>query len=196
MPSRTEFESAQAEGDADDYLPAASRAGLRALVVGHTLLTVGEKIGEKVAERRSGVKAVKKVGGAAGWRNNGKFRSSLALAVLIVVHRVLYRFFHRLRTNLSLPQAKEFRQRYPRAAKVFLSPLCPSLMASLSGVALGIAPEGDMRVTAAVYTLVKAAEYWYNRLEELGWFQGRRWVSTLLPSAARLDPPYTYTNDC
>lgn len=109
--------------------------------------------------------------------NKGNFLSGLSLGVLIVSHRMLYRFFMKLRANLSLPQAKTFRVKYPRVAKLFLSPLSPSIAASLAGLALGIHPKGERRVTIAVYALVKALEFNYNRLEDEGWFQNQPWVS-------------------
>lgn len=99
--------------------------------------------------------------------------------MLIVAHRVLYRFFTKLRQNLSLPQAKAFRVKYPRAAKLFLSQLAPGIGASLAGLALAIHPKGDRRTTVAVYALMKALEYNYNRLEDEGYFANRPWVSSV-----------------
>jgi len=100
----------------------------------------------------------------------------VSLATLIVAHRLLYRFFYQLRSNLQQPEAQVFRTKYPNASRLFLSPKAPSIAASLAGFALIIHPATDRRVTIAVYTFVKAAEFIYNRYEDEGWFQNRPWV--------------------
>jgi hypothetical protein len=109
--------------------------------------------------------------------NKPNFLSSLSLSTLIVFHRLLYRFFYQLRSNLQLPEAKEFRQKYPKASQLFLSPKAPAVTASLSAFALLIHPATERRVTIAVYTFIKALEFIYNRYEDEGWFQNRPWVS-------------------
>ena len=58
--------------------------------------------------------------------NKSNFLSSLSLATLILLHRLLYRFFYQLKSNLQLPEAKGFRQKYPKASQLFLSPKAPS----------------------------------------------------------------------
>jgi hypothetical protein len=108
--------------------------------------------------------------------NKPNFLSSLSLSTLIVLHRLLYRFFYQLRSNLQLPEAKAFRQKYPKASQLFLSPKAPSITASLSAFALLIHPATDRRVTISVYTFVKALEFIYNYYEDEGWFQNRPWV--------------------
>lgn len=93
-----------------------------------------------------------------------------------MAHRLLYRFFHQLRSNLQLPEAQPFRSKYPNASRLFLAPKAPPLAASLAGFALAIHPATDRRVTVAVYTFVKALEFVYNLYEDLGHFQNRPWV--------------------
>lgn len=112
--------------------------------------------------------------------NTSNVLQSLSLSTLIILHRLLYRFFYQLRSNLQLPEAKTFRQKYPKSSQVFLSPKAPSLAASMAGLALLIHPATDRRVTVSVYTFVKALEFIYNRYEDEGWFQNRPWACSPL----------------
>ncbi|KAI5782685.1 hypothetical protein EDC01DRAFT_619240 [Geopyxis carbonaria] len=172
VPTRGEFEAVANAPDLDDYFPAATRAGVRMLVLGNVVLNVWDL----VTVRRKRQRARVSVGAFLRVvMDRSNFLSSLSLAVLIVVHRVLYRFFHQLRANLSLPQAKTFRVKYPRASRLFLAPSAPALAASVSGLALAIHPKIERRVTIAAYALVKAMEFYYNRLEDKGYFQNRPW---------------------
>ena len=97
----------------------------------------------------------------------------------MVIHRLLYRFFSKLRQNLLLPEARKFRKRYPKISKLFVSQLSPSIGSSLAGLALLIQPPSDRRATVSVYTFVKSLEYCYNRLEDIEWFRNRPWVCCL-----------------
>jgi hypothetical protein len=108
--------------------------------------------------------------------NHSNFLSSLSLSTLIVAHRLLYRFFYQLRSNLQLPEALQFRTKYPNASKLFLSPKSPSLAASIAGFALLLHPATDRRVSIAVYALIKALEFLYNQYEDAGYFINRPWV--------------------
>lgn len=108
--------------------------------------------------------------------NHSNFLSSLSLSTLIVAHRLLYRFFYQLRSNLQLLEALQFRTKYPNASKLFLSPKSPSLAASLAGFALLLHPATDRRVSIAVYALIKALEFLYNQYEDAGYFINRPWV--------------------
>lgn len=118
---------------------------------------------------------------------NPNFLCSLSLSMLVVIHRLLYRFLSQLRSNLLLPnaQARRFRQRHPKVSNVFTSALSPSIGSSLAGLALLLHPASDQRVTVAVYTFVKALEYSYNKLEDDGWFPNRPWV--YIPNGMTLD---------
>ncbi|TGZ84484.1 hypothetical protein EX30DRAFT_325142 [Ascodesmis nigricans] len=174
MPSHSQFHNVLVDADPDDYLPSATRAGLRAMVTMNVTLNLYQLLVQKLKSRGAiGAKRSTPVKNAFFSRPN--FMASLSLGVLIIIHRVLYRFLHQLRTNLMLPEAKDFRTKYPRAAKVFLSPYSPSITASLAGFALLLHPKTDLRQTIAVYTLVKAAEYWYNRFEDKGYFVDKPW---------------------
>lgn len=103
-------------------------------------------------------------------------RSSVSVALLLLLHRLLYRFFARLRVNLTLPQARAFRVKHRRVSRAFLSPFAPAVGASLAGAALAVHPSGERRITAAVWMFVKACESLWNVAEAEGRID-RPWVS-------------------
>lgn len=105
-------------------------------------------------------------------------RTSLAAAVVVLVHRLLFRFFARLRTNLLSPTAKEFRRKHPRTYKLLVNKYAPSVGAALSGAGLAIMPEGAKRVTITVYLLTRVLEYAYNGADLAGMIGERPWVSS------------------
>ncbi|PWW75362.1 hypothetical protein C7212DRAFT_297275, partial [Tuber magnatum] len=180
-PSKAQFDAVCYEPGGDDYLPAASRAGLRVFLLSNVALNSWDVVVGRLARRR-------RKGGSNEWAKeaveatarttlfgSANFFFSLSLSTLIVAHRLLYKFFFRLRENLLLPQARAFRLRHPRVAKLFLSSLSPSIGSALAGLALLIHPAGDRRATVSAWAFVKALEFCYNRLEDEGWFQNKPW---------------------
>ncbi|KAF8250902.1 hypothetical protein K440DRAFT_653428 [Wilcoxina mikolae CBS 423.85] len=171
-PTRAEFDAVVKAATWDDFLPASSRAGLRMFLLCNFFLNGYEYAAGRLRSRKE--KSAPPPLRSALF-NYANFLSSVSLSTLIVAHRLLYRFFYQLRSNLQLPEAQTFRTKYPKASQLFLSPNSPSIAASLAGFALAIHPATERRVTIAVYTLVKAAEFIYNRYEDEGWFQNRPW---------------------
>ncbi len=102
------------------------------------------------------------------WRSPN-FRLSLSLSTILLLHRVLFRFFTRLRAHLLTPEARPFRQRNKRTSKTLTSSLAPAIGASLAGFALAINPAEQLRVTIAIYALSRAGEFVYNLAEDEGW---------------------------
>jgi len=181
-PSKAQFDAVCFEPGRDDYLPAASRAGLRVFLLTYIVLNSWDTVvGRLTKGRRKGVvddwakKATETATRAALFRNPNLL-CSLSLSTLVVAHRLLYKFFFRLRENLLLPQARTFRLRHPKVARLFLSRLSPSIGSALAGLALLIYPAGDRRTTVSAWTFVKALEFCYNRLEDEGWFRNKPWV--------------------
>jgi hypothetical protein len=107
------------------------------------------------------------------WRN-ANLRLSLSLSTILLLHRILFRFFTRLRLYLLTPQALPFRQRNKRTSNTLTSSLAPAIGASLAGFGLAVYPKDQLRVTIAVSALASAAEYGYNLAEDEGWIWGRK----------------------
>ena len=103
------------------------------------------------------------------------FRLSSSISLILLFHRLLYRFFTLLRTNLLTKGAAPFRRRNPRIAKALTARLAPSVGAGLAGLALGVCRGDQLRITIAIYAATRAAEFGYNALEEVGWFKNRPW---------------------
>jgi hypothetical protein len=105
------------------------------------------------------------------WKN-ANFRLSLSLSTILLLHRILFRFFTRLRAYLLLPESKPFRNRNKRTSSTLTSSLAPAIGASLAGFALAVYPADQLRVTIAIYALSQAAEAAYSHAEDEGWIWG------------------------
>ncbi|EPS28843.1 hypothetical protein PDE_03789 [Penicillium oxalicum 114-2] len=148
---------------------AAVRTSLRVFVgTGATLNLL-----EAIVSRIRGGTAQKKVRGPL--LQSPKFRLSLSLSLLLLLHRLLYRFLTRIRLNLCTDEAKPFRQRNPRIASALTSRFAPAVGASVAGFALGICPQDQLRLTVAIYTGTRSLEFLYNVMELKGWLEGRPW---------------------
>jgi hypothetical protein len=94
------------------------------------------------------------------------------LSTILLLYRLLFRFFTRLRSHLLDPSAAPFRVRNPRTAGALTSPYAPAVGASLAGLALGIYPAKQLRVSAAIYAAFRALEFGWNCAEEGGMIWG------------------------
>ncbi|KAB8073474.1 hypothetical protein BDV29DRAFT_175445 [Aspergillus leporis] len=101
------------------------------------------------------------------------FRLSASLSLVLLLHRLLHRFFARLRANLRTEEAQPFRNRNPRVSKALTSRYAPAVGASLAGFALGICPQNQLRMTAAIYTATRSLEFLFNTADEKGWLENR-----------------------
>ena len=132
--------------------------------------------------------------------NSPNFRLSLSVSLILLLHRILYRFFSRLRSNLLTKDAAPFRRRNPRISRTLTSRLAPAIGASFAGFALGVYPGDQLRITIAIYMIVRAAEFGYNALEDDGWFKSKPWwVGSwmLMPIAAgQLLHAFVFDRDC
>lgn len=88
------------------------------------------------------------------------------------MYRILFRFFTRLRAHLLDPSAAPFRMRNPRTASTLTSPYAPAVGASLAGLALGVYPSKQLRVSVAIYVLFRALEFGWNCAEDNGMVWG------------------------
>ncbi|KAL4807164.1 hypothetical protein BDV18DRAFT_113708 [Aspergillus unguis] len=166
LPSPTRYEAITRSKN--KYNEAAVRASLRVFLASGGLLKMVEFVvsrlrGSKVKKPRTSV------------LNSPNFRLSLALSLMVLLHRLLHRFFVKLRANLRTDEAGPFRERNPRISKALTSRYAPAVGASLAGFALGIAPQNQLRMTAAIYAATRGLELVYNVMDEKGWFKNRPW---------------------
>ncbi|TVY31905.1 hypothetical protein LSUB1_G008383, partial [Lachnellula subtilissima] len=156
----------------DDYNASAVRASLRLfLATGAALKAWGA-----ISERFLGGNRVR--GKRTPLWKSTNLRLSLSLSTILLLHRILFRFFTRLRAHLLTPEARPFRQRNKRTSKTLTSSLAPAIGASLAGFALAVYPSEQLRVTISIYALSRAAEFAYNHAEDEGWIwgkEGSRW---------------------
>lgn len=97
------------------------------------------------------------------------------MSLLLLLHRLLYRFLIRLRVNLRTDDAQPFRERNPRISRVLTSRFAPAVGASLAGFTLAITPQEQLRLTAAIYWSTRSLEFLYNVMDEKGWLDKRPW---------------------
>ncbi|KAF7716204.1 Uncharacterized protein PECH_005129 [Penicillium ucsense] len=154
---------------------AAVRTSLRVFIGTGTAL----KLLEVIVGRIRGETPQRKVRGPL--LQSPKFRLSLSLSLLLLLHRLLYRFLTRIRLNLCTDEAEPFRRRNPRIASALTSRFAPAVGASVAGFALGICPQDQLRLTTAIYTGTRSLEFLYNVIDAKGWLEGRpRWCGSWL----------------
>lgn len=127
-------------------------------------------------------------------------RLALSLAVLLFLHRFLYKTFLHLRLQLLHDKAKAIRERWPRIYDLLTSNLTPGVAASLSGFALGICPKDQLRVTIAIYVLVRAGELAYRGADAAGYLKRKpKWVGSWMLYAlgqGQLLHAFVFDSDC
>ncbi|CAG8958672.1 hypothetical protein HYFRA_00011514 [Hymenoscyphus fraxineus] len=186
---------------AEDYNAAAIRASLRVFFA----TGAGLKAWSAVKERLLGAQVVR--GKRVPLWKSPNFRLSLSLSTILLLHRILFRFFTRLRAHLLTPEARPFRQRNKRTSRTLTSSLAPAIGASLAGFMLGVYPSDQLRVSISIYALSRAAEFAYNHAEDEGWIWGKEgskwerpwwWGSWLLYplTCGQLLHAFVFDRDC
>lgn len=151
----------------DDYNARAIRHALRVFVA----TGAGMKAWEAVSARFMGGNKKDQVGTTKEQKPSA-LRLSLSLSSILLLYRLLFRFLTRLRVHLLDPSATLFRVRNPRTAATLTSPYAPAVGASLAGLALGVYPSQQLRVSVAIYTMFRALEFGWNCAEENGMVWG------------------------
>ncbi|KAI9827850.1 MAG: hypothetical protein M1832_004339 [Thelocarpon impressellum] len=191
-PSVARYESVV--GAKSDHNAAAVRAAVRVFVGSQA----GLKLWQVVSRRFSD--GGRTVGPRTSYLKSPSFRLSLSLSSILLLHRLLYRFFSLLRADLLSDDARPFRARNPRVARALVSRLAPAVGASLAGFLLGVCPADQLRVTAAIYVFTRAAEVLYNKLERDGWMAWKPWwVGSwmMMPLASgQLLHAFVFDRDC
>lgn len=127
------------------------------------------------------------------------FRIPLSLSLVLLFHRFLHRFFIKLRANLRTDTAKPFRERNPLTSRTLTSRFAPAVGASLAGFAFGICPQGQLRMSVAIFSTTKSLEFLYNVADEKGWLEDRPpWFGSwlLMPiSLAQLFHAFVFDRD-
>lgn len=124
----------------------------------------------------------------------------MSFSSILLFHRLLHRFFQRLRNSIKSDDARAFRRRNPRTAQALTSKIAPAVGASLAGFFLGISPADQTRITVAIYIFTRALEFTYNSLEDKGWFKDKPWWLgswLLMPVACgQLLHAFVFDRDC
>jgi hypothetical protein len=187
---------------ADDYNARAVRHSLRVFVATGTLMKLWEIVSAKLMAKKQEYvhwyvwawfsfgrsrdrtlinyvtyRATTAAAAAAGKKKapihqSQALRLSLSLSTILLLYRLLFRFFTRLRSHVLDPSALPFRKRNPRIADTLTSPYAPAVGASLAGLALGIYPAQQLRLSITIYTLFRALEFGWNCAEDNGMVWG------------------------
>ncbi|KAI0129813.1 hypothetical protein BJ170DRAFT_617682 [Xylariales sp. AK1849] len=147
----------------DTYNARAIRHALRVFVA----TGLGMKVYEVLMARLKGEKKLPSQKKEPFYKSS-TFRLSLSLSTILFLYRLLFRFLGRLRVHLLDSSAEPFRLRNPRTTQTLTSPYAPAVGASLAGLALGIYPSQQLRVSVAIYTLFRALEFSWNLFEDDG----------------------------
>ncbi|KAI0145491.1 hypothetical protein GGR57DRAFT_480339 [Xylariaceae sp. FL1272] len=137
-------------------------------------LGIGTKALELIIARVKGQKEAGSPQKKQPFYKSSSLRLSLSLSTILLFYRLLFRFLTRLRLQILDPAAAPFRERNPRTSNTLTSPYAPALGASLAGLALGIYPSDQLRVTAMITIMFRALEFGWNLLEDEGAIWGWR----------------------
>src|SRR5271156_957356 len=151
-----------------DYNPAAFRVALRTFLAMSAGLKSWELVSRRLLSRGNGARNEM---ARVAYLRSPSFRLALSLSSILYLHRILFRFFLRLRSRLLSEKAAELRQRYPFLFRGLTARLAPAVGASLAGLALGIFPADQLRVTIAIYVGARALEFLCNAFDGDGYFK-------------------------
>ncbi|KKY24093.1 hypothetical protein UCRPC4_g02559 [Phaeomoniella chlamydospora] len=154
----------------DDYHGASIRSALRVFLTVGTGLKSWELISARLLSR--GKEATTAQGKQLRARSP-VLRLALSLSAILYIHRLLHRYFLRLRSRLLAEKTEPLRKRYPYLAKALTSRYAPAVGASLAGFSLGIYPKGQLRISMAIYVGARALEFLYNAFEAEGYLNNK-----------------------
>ncbi|KAL1881483.1 hypothetical protein VTK73DRAFT_3545 [Phialemonium thermophilum] len=151
---------------ADDYNARAVRHSLRVFLATGALMKFWGMLSGRLTKKNQGTTSSQK---KQPFYKSPTLRLSLSLSTILLLYRILFRFFVRLRAHLLDPSAAPFRRRNPRTTRALTSSYTPSIGASLAGLALGIYPaKRPFRAAVAIYALFRALEFAWNAAEDGG----------------------------
>ncbi|XXG95298.1 hypothetical protein Hte_001559 [Hypoxylon texense] len=152
----------------DTYNARAIRDSLRVFIA----TGIGMKAYETVMARLQAQKEAAAPKKKQPFYKSSGLRLSLSLSTILLLYRLLFRFLNRLRVHLLDPSAAPFRSRNPRTSQTLTSPYAPAIGAGLAGLALGIYPSQQLRVTVAIAAIFRALEFGWNLFEDEGLIWG------------------------
>ncbi|EAQ84750.1 hypothetical protein CHGG_08764 [Chaetomium globosum CBS 148.51] len=179
-----EDERAAAVHSAQEYNARAVRHSIRVFVATGALMKLWEVVSARVLGKKDASATKKK----QPLHKSSSLRLSLSLSTILLLYRILFRFFNRMRAHILDPSAAPFRLRNPTTASALSSPYAPAVGASLAGLALGVYPSKQLRVTAALYTAFRALEFGWNCAEDNGMLWGWEKGVNGKPDKARARP--------
>ncbi|KUL87163.1 hypothetical protein ZTR_05655 [Talaromyces verruculosus] len=169
LPSPAKYESIVRTSN--KYNVAAIRASLRVFLGVSGGMSLVEAVAARIGKGDTNTKKAPRV----AFLRSPKFRLALSLSLVLLIHRILYRFFVRLCANLRTEDARLFRERNPRFSQALTSKYAPVVGASLAGAALGVCPQSKLRVTIAIYMATRSLEFLYNALNIKGYLKYKPW---------------------
>ncbi|SPQ26701.1 26ccd84e-468a-4bb8-9fbc-273d5f9ca6d2 [Thermothielavioides terrestris] len=150
----------------DEYNARAIRHSIRVFVATGALMKLWGAVSARLTgKRQDSASATQK---KQPLYKSPTLRLSLSLSTILLLYRILFRFFTRLRTHILEPSGAQFRLRNPKTARTLSSPYAPAVGASLAGLALGVYPSRQLRVTIALYAIFRALEFGWNCVEDNG----------------------------
>lgn len=155
-------------GRGDTYNARAIRDSLRVFIA----TGIGMKAFETVLTRLKAQKESAPPKKEQPFYKSSGLRLSLSLSTILLLYRLFFRFLSRLRVHLLDPAAAPFRSRNLRISQTLTSPYAPAVGAGLAGLALGIAPAQQLRVTVAIAAIFRALEFGWNLCEDEGLIWG------------------------
>lgn len=197
-PSPSRYDEIIKTGSRYNYT--ALRSSIRVFLGTGAALKLASFIAERL-QRRAGGASGASAGGSQRVRliDSPNFRVPLALSLVLLVHRLLHRFFLRLRASLRTEEASPFCARNPRLARALTSRYAPAVGASVAGFALGVCPQKQLRMTLAIWMSTRSMEFLFNVLDEKGWFENRpKWFGSwmLMPlSCAQLFHAFVFDRE-
>ncbi|KAK3303137.1 uncharacterized protein B0T15DRAFT_568821 [Chaetomium strumarium] len=183
-----EGDRAVAVHGADDYNARAIRHSIRVFVATGALMKLwGVVLARLTGRKKDPASATQK---KQPLHKSAALRLSLSLSTILLLYRILFRFFNRLRAHLLDPSAAPFRLRNPRTARALTSTYAPAVGASLAGLALGVYPARQLRVTIALYMIFRALEFGWNCAEDNGMIWGWEKDANGKPERKRTRPSW------
>ncbi|KIW66919.1 hypothetical protein PV04_06202 [Phialophora macrospora] len=179
----------------DHHKAAAFRSASRVFVVTYgTLKTIGVIL-DRLATRgsRTATRSRKPLVASHS-------KMALSFSSLLFFHAILYRIFVRLRLQLLHEKVRSIKERYPRIYTILTSRIAPAVAASLSGLALGICPADQLRMTMAIYVGCRALEIGYAAIEHTKLIRRKpSWVGSWLLFAlaqGQMLHAFVFDRDC
>ncbi|KAB5566114.1 hypothetical protein GE09DRAFT_728734 [Coniochaeta sp. 2T2.1] len=149
----------------DDYNARAIRHSVRVFVATAAVTKLWDIVSRRLMAKKQDANTAQK---NRPLTQSPTLRLSLSLSTILLLYRILFRFLTRLRSHLLDPSALPFRLRNPRTSSTLTSPYAPAVGASLAGLALGIYPAQQLRVSIAIYAMFRALEFGYSAVEDSG----------------------------